>query len=110
MQRAWVSIAATGLVASAGSGIALCGCGGAAQGAKSTPTQPDVAVVARIEKTVPGAGIRSIRAAVKVGDLRLLPGAAGSLQVLAVRSVRGATPEDLQRWRDQPGVTVEARG
>src|SRR5262249_24220275 len=110
MRRTFVPIAATALAASAGSGLLLSGCAGAAQGAKPPPTQADTPVVARIEKTIPAGGIRSVRAQVKVGEARILPGTAGELQVIAVRRVRGATPEEVQRWRDQPGVTIEARG
>ena len=64
----------------------------------------------RVEKAIPASGIRTVRASVEVGSLRIRTDSAGDLKVVGIRRVKGGTDADQARWLQETKVEIDRQG
>ena len=65
---------------------------------------------ARSEKVLPAAGVRTVRANVEVGSLRLRTDSASEVRVVALRRMKGGTDADQERWLRETKLEIDRQG
>ena len=60
----------------------------------------------KVEKSFPVASVSRIRASVEIGSIHFIPTSGDSLQIRAIRKVKGGTERERKRWLEETRVDI----